>query len=166
MQKAFSFLLVSYALLTSSCDRTADVDDRAAGTAAIRAADEQWSAAAAKNDLPGTLAFYADDAVLLAPNVPIARDPKSIRETWAAMLGPGTAISWKVTKTEAARSGELGYLYGTYSLSMKDPKGGPSVTDSGKMVEIWKKQANGNWKCIVDTFNSDLPATPAPEPKK
>jgi ketosteroid isomerase-like protein len=166
MRNTFSFLLVSYAFLTISCAPTAALDSRAADAAAIQTADEHWSAAAARNDLAATVAFYADDAVLLAPNAPIAKDPKSIRETWAAMLGPGTAISWKVSKTEAAKSGELGYLYGAYSLSMKDPKGGPAVNDTGKMVEIWKKQANGEWKCIVDTFNSDLPASPAPEPKK
>jgi ketosteroid isomerase-like protein len=166
MRKAVFLLPVSYAFLTSSCAPSAAVDNRAADAAAIQAADEQWSAAAAKNDLAGTLAFYADDAVLLAPNAPIAKDQNSIRQTWAAMLGPGTAVSWKVTKAEASKSGELGYLYGTYSLSMKDPKGGPAVNDTGKMVEIWKKQADGKWKCVVDTFNSDLPATPAPEPKK
>jgi ketosteroid isomerase-like protein len=29
------------------------------------------------------------------------------------------------------------------------------------MVEIWKKQADGNWKCIVDSWNTDLPPAPA-----
>jgi ketosteroid isomerase-like protein len=40
------------------------------------------------------------------------------------------------------------------------------VSNTGKLVEIWKKQADGKWKCIVDTYNSDLPAAPAPEAKK
>ena len=123
----------------------------------LRKLDEQWSAAAAKNDLEATLSFYADDAVVLPGNAPIATDKKAIREIWAGMLGPGTAVSWKVTKAEVAKSGELGYLYGTYELTMKDAKGGPPVKDNGKLVEIWKKQAEGKWKCIVDTYNSDLP---------
>lgn len=165
MRKSLTFLLALCAFLASSCGSSNSADNRAADAAAIQALDEQWSAAAARNDLAATVAFYADDAVLLPPNAPIARDAKSIREDWAAMLGPGTAISWKVSKAEAAQSGDLGYLYGTYSLSMKDPKGGPAVNDTGKMVEIWKKQADGKWKCIVDTFNSDLPPSPAPASK-
>lgn len=165
MRTSLSFLLVVCAFLASSCGPSSAVDNRAADAAAIQALDEQWSAAAARNDLAATVAFYADDAVLLPPNAPIARDPKSIRDNWAAMLGPGTVISWKVSKAEAAKSGDLGYLYGTYSLSMKDPKGGPAVNDTGKMVEIWKKQDDGKWKCIVDTFNSDLPPAPAPASK-
>ena len=75
-------------------------------------------------------------------------------------------MSWKVSKVEVAKSGELGYLYGTYSLSIQDPKGGPPVRDTGKLVEIWKKQVDGKWKCIIDTYNSDLSAAPAPEAKK
>jgi len=131
--------------------------DKSGGAAELRKLDEQWSAAAAKNDLQATLSFYSDDAVVLPGNAPIAADKKAIRELWARMLGPGTAVSWKVTKVEVAKSGELGYLYGTYELTMKDVKGGPPEQDKGKVVEIWMKQPDGKWKCILDMYNSDLP---------
>jgi uncharacterized protein (TIGR02246 family) len=131
--------------------------DKSGEAAELRKLDEQWSAAAAKNDLEATLSFYADDAVVLPGNAPIAGDKKAIREVWAGMLGPGAAVAWKVTKAEVAKSGELGYLYGTYELTMKDSKGGPPEQDKGKLVEIWRKQPDGKWKCIVDTYNSDLP---------
>jgi ketosteroid isomerase-like protein len=133
---------------------------------ALRQLDEQWSAAAAKNDLDGTVAFYGDGAVLLPPNAPIATDSQSIRASWGGLLGPNTAVSWKVTRVEVARSGDLGYLYGAYDLTIKDPQGGAPVTDKGKLLEVWKKQADGKWKCIVDTYKSDLPAAGPPEPKK
>lgn len=133
-------------------------DNHASEEALLRALDEQWSATAAKNDLDGTVAFYAENAVLLPPNAPIATDAQSIRASWAGLLGPNTALSWKVSGAEVASSGELGYVYGTYALTIKDPKGGAPVQDRGKFVEIWKKQPGGQWKCIVDTYNSDLPA--------
>ena len=166
MRSGVLLVLIASALVATSCGPSATSDGGAADAAAIRALDEQWSATAAKNDVEGTVAFYADDAVLLPGNAPIARDRKSIRESWAGLLGPNTAVSWKVSKVEVAKSGDIGYLYGTYSLSIRDPKGGPPVSDTGKLVEIWKKQADGKWKCIVDTYNSDLPAAPAPEVRK
>lgn len=166
MRTALLLFLIPFAFLATSCAPSTPVDTRATDAAAIQALDEQWSATAARNDLAGTVAFYADDAVLLPPNAPMATDQKSIRESWAALLGPNTAVSWKVSKAEAAKSGELGYLYGTYALSIKDPKGGPPLHDTGKLVEIWKKQADGKWKCIVDTYNSDTPVAPALETKK
>jgi len=159
-------VLISSAVVAASCGPSATSDSGAADAAAIRALDEQWSATAAKNDVDGTVAFYADDAVLLPGNAPIARDRKSIRESWAGLLGPNTVVSWKVSKVEVAKSGDIGYLYGTYSLTIRDPKGGAPVSDTGKLVEIWKKQADGKWKCVVDTYNSDLPAAPAPAAKK
>lgn len=158
--------LIISALLASSCAPPTAPDTRAADEAAIRALDEQWSATAAKNDLDGTVAFYADDAVLLPPNAPIAKDQKSIRESWAGLLGPNAAVSWKVSKVEVAKSGEIGYLYGTYQLSIKDPKGGPAMNDAGKLLEVWKRQSDGKWKCIVDTYNSDLPVPAIPEARK
>ena len=163
MRIASVLLLFTAVFLNTSCAPSVPVDNRLASAAALQAVDEQWSATAGRNDLAGTVAFYANDAVLLPPNAPTAKDQKSIRESWAALLGPNTAVSWKVSKAEVAKSGELGYLYGTYELSIKDPKGGPPVRDVGKLVEVWKKQADGEWKCIVDTYNSDLPipANPA-----
>lgn len=168
IRAARSFFLFTLAFVNISCAPTAQapVDSRAAEAATIQALDQQWSATAARNDLDGTVAFYADDAVLLPPNAPIAADPKSIRESWAGLLGSNSAVSWKVSKVEVAKSGELGYLYGTYTLSLQESKAGPPVRDTGKLVEIWKRQANGKWKCIVDTYNSDLPAAPTPEAKK
>jgi uncharacterized protein (TIGR02246 family) len=171
MRTALLLVLIPSAFVATSCAPSATGDNRAADASAIQALDEQWSATAARNDLEGTVAFYADDAVLLPPYAPIATDRKSIRESWAGLLGPNTTVSWKVSKIEVskievANSGELGYLYGTYSLSIQDPRGGPPARDTGKLVEIWKKQADGKWKCIVDTYNSDLPAAPGPETKK
>ena len=136
---------------------SAAIDRRSAEESAIRALDEKWSTTAEKNDVDGVLAFYSDNAVLLAPNVPIATDKKSIRESWAALLAPKTTVTWKVTKVEVSKGLDLGYLYGRYELSTPDPRGGTPIRDSGKIVEVWKKQANGQWKCVVDTYNSDLP---------
>jgi len=150
----------------SSCGPSPAPDARPAAAVAIRELDDEWSSTAARNDLDGTVAFYAGDAVLLPPNAPIAKDPKAIRESWAGLLGPHTSVSWKATKVEVAKSGELGYLYGTYHLKIDDPKGGPAIQDTGKILEVWKKQADGRWKCIVDTYNSDIPVSSTPEAKK
>src|ERR1700736_4460843 len=104
MRTALSLLLTASAFLTTSCAPSAPVDNRAADAAAIQALDEQWSATASRNDLTGTVAFYADDGVLLPPNAPIATDRKSIRESWAGLLGPNTAVSWRASKVEVAKS--------------------------------------------------------------
>jgi ketosteroid isomerase-like protein len=47
---------------------------------------------------------------------------------------------------------------------VNDAQGKP-VTDNGKFVEVWKKQSDGKWKCVADTYNSDLPVVPAGKSK-
>ena len=74
---------------------------------------------------------------------------------------PGLSMNWHADKVEVARLGDLAYVYGGYQLSMNGPDGKP-VSDQGKYTEVWKKQSDGNWKCIVDMWSSNLPATPPP----
>jgi hypothetical protein len=78
------------------------------------------------------------------------------------MMVPGFDLSWASSKVEAASSGDLVYETGIYVLHTKDAKGAP-MTDQGKIMEVWKKQADGSWKAVADMWNSDLPmagATP------
>jgi uncharacterized protein (TIGR02246 family) len=151
-------------LLASACNQQTPADTRAADEGAIRALDAQWSKTAAANDLEGTVSYYSDDASVLPPNAPVATGKQAIRAVWASLLGPGVSVSWQVSKVEVSRSGDLAFAMGVYQVTMKDPQGKP-VTDQGKLVEVWKKQADGKWKTAADIFNSDLPQ-PAPSEKK
>ena len=136
-------------------------DNRAASEAAIRKADADWVKAAQTKDVESWMAFYADDAVALPPNEKTAANREAIRKSISNLLGlPGLAINWSPTKVEVARSSDIGYLHGTYEVSFNGPNGQPT-TELGKMVEIWRKQPDGSWKCIVDMWSSDMPAPPA-----
>ena len=56
---------------------------------------------------------------------------------------------------------DLAYVWGRYSFVMLPPNA-PALPDSGKYIEIWRKQPDGSWKLFRDTFNSDAPPAPAP----
>ena len=126
---------------------------------ALRDADAAWSKAAGSKDVDKTVSYYSADAIVLPPNAPIATTKEEIKKIWQDMLAsPGLVISWKATKVEVAKSGDLGFVSGTYELTMNDATGKPA-TDKGKYVEVWEKKADGKWKCGTDTWNSDLPAS-------
>jgi ketosteroid isomerase-like protein len=171
MLRLRSLLLTSAAtcavLFPAACSRqpAAPPDNRAADAAAVQKADADWSAAAQSKQADAWLAFYADDAVVLPPNQPMATSKDEIRKSITDLLElPGLSVSWQTSKAEAARSGDLAYTYGTYELTSNDAKGSPT-TDHGKYSEVWRKQADGSWKCIVDMWSSDLPVAPAAAPK-
>lgn len=131
----------------------------------LRDLDAQWSKAAGAKDLDKTVSYYSDNAIVMPPNAPSATTKEAIRKAWRDLLtSPGAAISWKTTKVEVAQSGDIAYLSGTYELTMNDASGKPA-NEKGKYVEIFKKQADGTWKCVSDIWNSDLPASAPPEKK-
>ncbi len=135
-------------------------------TKALRDLDAQWSAAAGAKDLDKTVSYYSNDAIVMPPNASAATTRESIRSAWKEMLtSPGAAISWKATKVEVAKSGDLAYVSGTYEETMTDANGKP-VKDRGKYIEIFKKQADRTWKVVADIWNSDLPASAPAAPEK
>jgi ketosteroid isomerase-like protein len=149
----FAFLIVVVLVAAKApqvkAEHNADED-------AIRKLNAEWSKTAGTLDVDKTVAYYSDDATVLPPNEKVATSKAAIRALWAGLLAPGTSISWEVTKLEVSKSGDLAYLTGTYKLSMRGPDGKP-IDDVGKMVEVWKKQPNKQWKVVADIFNSDLP---------
>ena len=124
----------------------------------IRQLDRDWVAKVAAKDLAGTVAFYAKDGVLMAPNAPPAEGTAAITEGWRGILAlPNGSLSFAPTRVSVAKSRDLAYETGTYSLAFDGPKG--RVQDQGKYVVVWKKEA-GRWKAAADIFNSNL--APAP----
>jgi ketosteroid isomerase-like protein len=149
-------------LMLLGCNRTPQQSaaTQAADEAAVRQTDENWSKAAQSKKVDYWVAFYSDDAVLLPPNDKKASGKENDRKVIADLLGlPGLALSWEPAKVEVAQSGDLAYTQGSYQLTTTDAHGKP-MTDQGKTLEVWKKQADGAWKCVADMWSSDLPATP------
>ena len=147
-------------LMLTGC--AAAPDTRVADEAALRQADIAWVKAAQTTKVEAWTAFYSDDAVVLPANDKVASNKGAIAKAVGDLLTlPGIKIRWEPSKIEVAKSGDLAYIWGTYNLTFNDPAGKP-VNDKGKIVEIWKKQPDGAWKCIVDTWNTDTPPAPLP----
>jgi ketosteroid isomerase-like protein len=152
-----------FALLSLTLVITSSAADTKATEQNLRDLDDQWSAAAGAKDLEKTVSFYSEDAIVMPPNASAATTKEAIRKVWQDLLAsPGLVISWKTTKIEVAKSGDLACLSGTYELTMNDLNGKP-INDRGKYVEVWEKHADGKWKCGTDIWNSD---GPAPSEKK
>jgi ketosteroid isomerase-like protein len=156
---AFAVAIAAGLLCVSGCSRqpapARQVDTRAADEAAIRAASAEWASVAAAKDLERTLSFYADDASMFPPNAPIVTGADARRRTWTGLFAPADLVFANgATKIEAARSGDLAYETGTFEESFSDADGKP-VRLVGKYVVVWKKQPDGQWKAIVDIFNTD-----------
>jgi ketosteroid isomerase-like protein len=61
-------------------------------------------------------------------------------------------MQWEPKGGVIARSGELGYTYGLYAIKPL----GKDTTLYGTYVSIWKKQADGKWKFVLDSGNEGV----------
>lgn len=105
------------------------------------------SMAAERGTQEAFLANLADDAVVFRPG-PVAAKPWVEAHPFAA----GALLSWGPIEAEIAGSGDLGYTTGPWEYRPKGASDDPVAF--GFYVTLWKKQADGAWKAVLDTGTS------------
>ena len=96
-----------------------------------------------------------------AVQLPAQADPVVGRESIYARMRTSSnryVLQWEPKKAEVSGSGDMGYTWGTYTVTSEDEKGLKS-TSYGKYLNVWKKQNDGSWKVLIDIGNQ------SPEPK-
>jgi len=116
--------------------------------------------AALAKDWATMAGLYLDDAVVDPPNEPAVKGRAAI-QAWLEKFPPITEFKAGNVKVEGR--GDLAYALGTYTMTLVPPGAPGPVVDSGKYVEILRKQPDGQWLVAVDIFNSDLPVAPPPK---
>jgi len=150
--------------LTTACTQAPPPapDLRDASIQAIKDTEAAWGkTTSTAKDSEKAMSFYADDAFIFAPGQPVLTGRDAIRASFKpASEDPNFTLTPQATRVEADKSGELGYTQGTYSLTTTDPKTKKPITEKGKYVTVYRKQADGSWKVVADIWNSD-PRLPA-----
>jgi uncharacterized protein (TIGR02246 family) len=123
---------------------------------AIDAAHTAFSAAMVANDHSAVSAMYTEDATLLPPNMPSAGGRIAIKETLGHFPPVGDL---KLTTDEVHGTADMAAVRGAYVI-MFAPPGQPAFADSGKFVELWRKEADGKWLIVWDIFNSNIAIPP------
>ena len=112
----------------------------------------------------GLLAAFSHFA---APDVAfIDTDPRKYRGAEAVLkrIGPdtpGVALTWSALFTDVSDDGTLGYNYGRYEFRGPGADGKERVS-TGFFLTIWKRQADGSWRYVMDTGAPDRPAPAVP----
>jgi uncharacterized protein (TIGR02246 family) len=141
-------------LLAITGSTVAMAKDTSADEQAIRTLDGAWDKAAQAKDVDKSVSFYADDASMLPPGMPIANGKDAIRAVWTQLLSaPGGALTFAPSKVLVSSSGDMAYEIGAFQATANDAQGKPA-TSTGKFVVVWRKRG-GQWKVAADIFNDD-----------
>jgi len=140
-------------LLVAGCATDQAASD--ARTTALLKRDSAWAALATEGrDIEAILAFWSDDAVVIPPGSPEVRGKIAIREYVQRSLAiPGFRISWRPAAGSVSSDGEVGYTLGENLVTFAGPDGKP-VTVKGRYTTVWRRAPGGEWRCVVDIWNS------------
>ena len=154
MKKLF-LLAVGFAIALSSCQQAATTVDVKKATTDLLNTDKAWNDLTQKVGFPkSSESYYADSVISIVSGETPLMGLDAVKKHHESNPDSGK-LSWIPMKAEVAQSGDLGYTYGNWQYTGKT-KAGTDTTVYGVYSDIWKKQADGSWKAVLD-HGSDTP---------
>ena len=153
----FSFLFAALAattLLTASCKQAAQEPakpDLAVIRTEIQAMENAYAAGLKAKDANAVIAYYADDAISMVNNAPIAVGHDALlkmAQDDIARDTTNTTVSFETVDVFAAGD----YVVETGKATYKDPSG--IVAKTAKYMTLFEKR-NGKYLAIRDIYNED-----------
>jgi uncharacterized protein (TIGR02246 family) len=136
-------------------------DTRAADEKALRDLEAGSLAAWTAKDADKVASFYAEDATILIPHAPAIQGKAALAAGLKEVLGdPNFKLDFSPAGLDVAKSGDLGYVRGNYTLTQSDPKTKKPMSEKGSYLIVYKKQADGSWKITNDFATPEGPAAP------
>jgi ketosteroid isomerase-like protein len=147
MRRWISVLII--AAFSAGCRPSVNIEQE---REALMTLDREWSASV--KDMDKFMSYYASDASVYAPGMPVITGTGPIRDAMTEMSSaPGFSLEFAPTRADVSASGDVGYTIGTYQMNTT------GTPEKGKYVAVWKKQADGQWKVTEDIFNADATGT-------
>lgn len=113
-------------------------------------------------DVDQWMKILDDDVVGLHNRLPAMEGKPAMRGFGDFVAGNLFVAEMSVTLAGLRHEGEFAYTWGTYSSRLLMRETGepmPGHREAGKVLFIWKRQADGEWKLVVDMGN-ELPVAP------
>lgn len=122
-------------------------------------ADAAFSRVAGQSGAPTAFAQYAaPDGATFGGSGAINLGPAAIRASLQASRSAQAAWSWVPVYGVSSAGGDLGYTIG--EATIRPPNATPADIYHGKYLTVWRRQADGSVKYLIDVGNS----RPAPAP--
>ncbi len=119
----------------------------------LKQLEGEFMKAAAEKGSAGYMSYYAEDAVEVPNGGPLIRGKIEIAKGMGFLDDKHNQLTWAPVGADISAAGDLGYTYGTYEFHSQD-KNGKATVEYGKYTSIWKKQADGGWKVVLDMGNA------------
>jgi ketosteroid isomerase-like protein len=145
----------------AACSRSASTTapDLAAEKQALLQRDKEWQAAVTeKKDVSKIVSFFSSDGIMFGSGEPTDDTHEALTKAVAGLVAdPSFKDQWSWSRVELSPDGRLAYLVGTTDITVNDVNGHP-VTTHARLLNVWRKDPDGVWRCIVDVWVDPPPA--------
>ncbi len=115
-------------------------------------ADRAFNRAVSEGGSAAWATWFAEDGAMVQETVGEIRGRAAIADAVAFLDLPGVSLTWDPIRADIARSGDLGWTTGSF-VSVSPAEDGSERRDTGTYVSIWRRQADGTWKVVMDLGN-------------
>lgn len=116
---------------------------------------QDWTNSFAQKDAKACAACYTEDARILSSYGDKAHGREAVERTMQEWIDGG-AKNKKITDLELSIDNDLAYSMVAYSEDY-DNDDGSVYTETGKAVNVFKRQTDGSWKFHINVLTSDNP---------
>src|SRR4051812_6617521 len=148
-------IFLPFVILTiffTSCFKKKAVTDLVQEKMNMMQADRDFSKMSEERGMKAAFLEYIDsNGILLRPNTKPIVGGEAIY--YITQNEDSTySMTWDPQGGSIAQSGDMGFTYGIYSIK---PKADTAV-QYGTYVSVWKRQADGKWKFVLDSGNEGV----------
>ena len=149
-----TIIIIVFCLIALACTNQPVIDKKQEGEKLMQLSRD-WSDIVKTGDLEKILEGWADDAVMMVPGMSPLRGKEAIKGYVKAGLEiPGFSVKWEPLEVFVSDNGDMAYMIERNEMIVNDSIGNPIVTYN-KTVTVWRKDADGNWKNVIDMWNED-----------
>ena len=155
-----------FVLPLAGCATTSGGTSQAAELAAITEFNKKYLGSINAGDIATLSSLTTEGHIMITPGrPPIVGKKLNDEANGRAFQNFNIVETWTPVETVIAKSGELAFQRGTYTVKAT-PKAGAAPgsnipTSTGTFMRIYQKQPNGEWRMVRDMFNNDQPPKPA-----
>ena len=117
----------------------------------VREANDRWNETFNSGDAAAVAQLYTKDGTVLPHTHAVVKGTDAITEFWSGMIAAGVR-GHGIEVLDAQRSGDLAFSSGRWWAEGTGEDGKPTRFE-GTIVTIFKRQANGDWKTCLHTWN-------------
>jgi ketosteroid isomerase-like protein len=100
------------------------------------------------------MSYVDQSAVIAPPGQPTLRGKDNIEKWFKDFLANYRTASLQLSNKENFVGPELAVEFGDFDWGLQPTNGGARVFDHGTYMQVWTRQADGNWRFAREVWNS------------